>query len=70
MYNVHRKEKRPAAHSRGIQQGGLLMPVKIKHPVHRSQPELRKLDGRQAALTEAKIRLDELHFDPCHLKRR
>jgi len=46
------------------------MPVKIKHPVHRSQPELRKLDGRQAALTEAKIRLDELHFDPCHLKRR
>ncbi len=46
------------------------MPIKIQHPVRRTHPEQRKLDGRQAALTEAKIRLDELKFDPCHLKRR
>lgn len=46
------------------------MPVKIKQPVRRTNPVLRKLDGRQAALAEARIRLDELNFDPCHLKRR
>ena len=46
------------------------MPVKIQHPARRSRPELRKLDCRQAALTEVKIRLDDLNYDPCHMKRR
>jgi len=46
------------------------MPIKIKYPVRQGHPELRKLDNRHAAITEAKIRLDDLNFDPCHMKRR
>lgn len=46
------------------------MPIKILHPTRRSHPELRKLDSRKAAITEARIRLDDLNFDPCHMKRR